>query len=194
MQANKSGMMDCSKQIFTTRGIPGFYRGAAMPLLSHLAKRPFQFPISEYLKQRGYNNYLIGALIGPAGTIFGTPLQILKIQSQTSTNSMKKIFINVYQNRRFAGFYKGFIPTLIKDCLFGASFMGHYYTLRDYVGSDTTPKNFFNGATAHCLTWFTLMPIDYIKTNIQKSNEKSEALKIISKNLKKDGPKFFGKG
>jgi hypothetical protein len=184
----------------------GLYRGSAMPFLSHLIKRPIQYPISEYLKQKTndtqhktFYNYAIGASTGIIGPIFGTPLQVVKVsvQSSTSKNQIKNSFSYIkdnYMRNGIRGFYRGFIPTAIKDSVFGMSFIGNYYTFRDYLGTDKWYKNFISGASAHCVTWYVFIPIDYVKTTIQKSETKITILDVVKNTYKSQGIFAFWKG
>ena len=196
--------LKCVSEIWKKEGIQGYYKGGSMPFISHLLKRPIQFaflePAKEYFK-KNYKlsniylyNYLIGGVSGPLGSLFGTPLQVVKIRSQTHHISTVDIVKDVWKQRGLSGFYRGLLPTMMKDTLFGASFIGHYYTLRDVVGDDIWYKNFMNGSIAHCLTWALLIPVDFVKTNIQKSDVPISALEVISKNYSKYGIKVFWKG
>ena len=207
MQVRKYyGSWDCLKKTVRTGGLIGLYRGSAMPWISHLIKRPIQFPIAEYMKKVAkeknmngyYHNYLIGGSTALIGPIFGTPLQVVKVATQTSNgkdhkNSFEYIKHNYTQNG-IRGFYRGFIPTIFKDCIFGMSFIGHYYTLRDILGTDRWYKNFISGATAHCLTWFAFIPIDYVKTNIQRSEKKLTISQAIKNGYRSGGIRVFWKG
>lgn len=191
-------------------GVFGLYRGSAMPFLSHMIKRPIQYPISEWLKSKLEStsgnaknkntlyNYAIGGFTGMIGPIFGTPLQVVKVYVQTSTdtnvkNSFQYILEN-YKKNGVLGFYRGFIPTVAKDSIFGMSFVGNYYTFRDYLGSDKPWKNFVSGASAHCITWFVFIPIDYVKTVMQKSESKISIYQIVTSSYKNHGICVFWKG
>lgn len=202
----------CVKDVLQKEGMVGFYRGSAMPWISHMIKRPAQFPVSEYLKarytttstsqwERTRNNYIIGAGCGLIGPLFGTPLQVVKVGMQTSSvetyGSSLAYAKHVIQTRGLVGgLYRGFIPTAVKDCVFGGSFVGTYYTLRDLVGTDGWHKNFFNGAAAHCITWFLFIPIDYVKTNIQRSTEGTRPTisGVIRSGYQAGGIRVFWKG
>lgn len=195
-------------QTFRTAGVRGFYKGASMPWLSHLLKRPMQFTIAEKIKLKNetwnnpyINNFTTGAFTGSTGTIFGTPLQCIKVNMQT--NDYKNISEYIKHNYRInglRGFYKGVIATAMKDSTFGASFLGFYHTFRDNIGEDKLfgPdklwKNFIGGASAHCLTWAVLMPIDFIKTSIQRSETKLTVREVIVTNFKEKGIRVFWKG
>ena len=193
----------CTVDVFKSEGYRAFYRGSAMPWLSHMIKRPIQYPVSEWMKAHkpgnGYlYNYFIGGLTGLIGPIFGTPLQVVKVATQTSSNethanSLEFIKYN-WKNYGVKGFYRGFIATCWKDGIFSASFVGNYYTFRDIFGCSTWGQNFFNGAAAHCLTWFLFMPIDYVKTHIQRSEKKTTVRTVIHNSYVRGGPFVFWSG
>ena len=202
--------IECVKDVYKREGIMGMYRGSAMPWVSHMIKRPTQFPVSEYLKKRCSpkdddrfkrirNNYIIGSVSGIFGPIIGTPLQVIKIGMQTTgTGEFSNSWAyakNEIKMKGISGLYRGFFPTVIKDGIFGGSFVGTYYSLRDYVGTDSWYKNFFNGAAAHCITWYLFIPIDYIKTNVQRASVKNvTVLSVIKDGYRTSGMKIFWKG
>ena len=207
LQANLyNNSFECVKQTFKNEGLRGLYRGASMPLLSHAIKRPVQYPIAEYMKNemnKSNNimyNYGIGALNGLTSPLIGTPLQVVKISMQTSisvTDKNKSSWSYIkhnYKNNGFIGFYRGFIPTAIKDTVFGMSFVGTYYTMRDHFGTDKWYNNFVNGCVAHSMTWFVFMPIDYVKTIIQKSEQKISVKNVIINSYQQYGIRVFWKG
>lgn len=212
--------MSCLINTVKKEGFFGLYRGSAMPWLSHMVKRPIQYPISEYFKKQTadsehstFYNYLIGGATGVVGPIFGTPLQVVKIAMQTSETQKSKnttphhvnhysdksknswyYIKHNYRSNGIAGFYRGFLPTAAKDMVFGMSFIGTYYTLRDTIGTDKWYKNFANGAMAHCLTWCVFIPIDYVKTTVQRSEQKLKALDVIKSSYQKHGITVFWRG
>jgi hypothetical protein len=162
--------------------------------------------MSEYIKYKinsngftsPFYNYLIGGTAGICGSIIGTPMQVVKVSmqandSQKINNSIQYVKYNYHANG-LSGFYRGFMATAIKDFMFGASFVGSYYTLRDYVGTDVWWKSFLSGATAQCFTWATLIPMDFIKTNIQKSETNVGMKYVIMSNYKKHGIRVFWRG
>jgi len=198
---------ECVRHTLAVEGVRGLYRGGTMPWLSHLVKRPVQFPVCEYLKREQVvsNNYVIGGITGPFGSLFGTPLQVVKVGMQASSGTQFGTthgFVRQHLEwHGWRGFYHGFSATLAKDCLFGASFVGHYYSLRDVWGHDRWYKNFASGATAHCATWALLMPIDYVKTTLQRTSRAATSRpppsvrSVISNTLRSPrGPLEFWRG
>lgn len=74
------------------------------------------------------------------------------------------------------------------------SFIGNYYTFRDYLGTDIWYKNFISGASAHCITWYLFIPIDYVKTKVQKSEKKITPGYVIKTTIRDQGIRAFWKG
>ena len=180
MQAdNYKSSFECVKNTFSAHGIKGFYRGSTAPWISHLLKRPYQYPVGEYLKTLPntgiVHNYMIGGVLGASGSILGTPLQVVKVGMQTTQNNQDQVYKNtrsflknIIKTEGVRGMYRGFIPTMVKDSLYGASSQGHYYSIRDTIGTDRGIKTFLSGAVAHCATWMVFIPVDNIKTMVQK--------------------------
>jgi len=205
LQTNKNLFpIKCLKDIIKQGGMKNLYRGSAMPWVSHMIKRPIQYPLSEYLqltlKKNGYvssyYNYMIGGISGIYGSIIGTPLQVVKVSIQTqynTKNSFEYIKHN-FKNNGFRGFYRGFMATATKDFMFGSCFIGTYYTLRDIIGNDIWWKTFISGSMAQSFTWSLLIPTDFIKTSIQKSETKITIRDIIKTNYNKYGLRVFWKG
>ena len=83
---------------------------------------------------------------------------------------------------------------------FGASFLRHYYSLRDSFDRHQTegvPRwatTFFSGAAAHCATWMVLIPVDTIKTRVQRVGETRSAMAIIQSALRHEGVGVLWRG
>lgn len=179
----------CFSIAMKTEGLSAIYRGVTMPVLSHLVKRPIQFPIFHYLKDKDINRYLSGSISGAFGTFWGGPLQVVKINmqaSQSKENKNTKHFISKhYKKYGIGGFYRGFKINLLKDSIFGASFLGNYTLISENLPSQiTTGRAFISGAISNILTWWLFIPIDSIKTVVQREGitNKEALLKIIEKN------------
>jgi len=220
MQTGKySSTMNCVSYTVRKEGLVSLYRGGTAPWLSHILKRPIQYPIAEWMKEETNgtsnlnktmgtaisplaSNYVIGGVTGAIGPILGTPMQVVKMGMQTTSRgeyTTLKYVQHIFQSKGVAGFYRGFLPTMAKDSLFGASFLGHYYTLRDYFESNNVPipkwcATFISGATAHCATWLILIPIDNIKSKVQKANETRSPMTILSNTLRTDGVRSLWRG
>lgn len=201
---NYRNSVHCIVSSVRAEGFSVLYRGATAPWISHLIKRPVQYPMAEWMKKqfgvdgkavRPSDNYLIGGVTGAAGPAIGTPLQVVKLGMQTTKAgeyTTLSYLQHLIQTKGPQSLYRGFTATATKDVLFGASFLGHYYTMRDHfeVNPYGLPANvtiFFSGASAHCGTWLLLIPIDTIKSRVQRAGETRSVKAIIASTIREDG-------
>jgi hypothetical protein len=174
----QSGMynntFECIKKSYKLEGFGSFYRGGAVPTLSHVVKRGYQFPIFDYLKnEHKLNPYLCGLICGSTGTIFGGPLQVIKVNVQSTTVGNSWDFMRQhYKLYGMKGFYKGFKINCLKDGLFASLYLGNYNLLSSYMNK-TWYNNFLNAGLANMITWTFLIPFDYVKTQVQCHHDKN---------------------
>lgn len=209
MQSGKyKNSYDCFIKLYDNYNIRNLYRGSSTILVSTTLKRSCQFPIYDYLnKDMNINRYLSGGIASSICTILYNPLQVIKINSQINShnylhsNHNFKIYEFIkdrYHNHGFKGFYRGFEISIFKDFIFGASFLGTYDYLKNYFLSykyiSNTGYTFTCAALAASSTWLLFMPLDFVKTSIQK-NSKNIAIKyIIFDTYHNKGLLFFWKG
>eukprot|EP00413_Alexandrium_margalefii_P025669 CAMPEP_0204556572 /NCGR_PEP_ID=MMETSP0661-20131031/29684_1 /ASSEMBLY_ACC=CAM_ASM_000606 /TAXON_ID=109239 /ORGANISM="Alexandrium margalefi, Strain AMGDE01CS-322" /LENGTH=266 /DNA_ID=CAMNT_0051563683 /DNA_START=44 /DNA_END=844 /DNA_ORIENTATION=+ len=194
------GSMACLSATLKREGPLALYRGASTPLLSHVLKRSYQFPLFDYLTEGlHWNSFLAGLFSGGTGSLLGTPLQVIKINAQTSTRDQhRNAFTFMRERIRQKGvlsLWRGLSASLAKDSSFGCVFMGSYNMLRKrLVGNETYWKRFFNGATAHVITWGLLMPVDFVKTGVQRSEVPITPVTYTRQMLQTHGLLHFWKG
>ena len=103
-------------------------------------------------------------------TGIGTPMHVIKARMQNSRKTefknIRECIKDIYKTDRLFGFYRGFKINLIKDVIFGSSYLGTYGTLRKHL-----PKNhysdFLAGGMSSIVTWSIFFPLDTIRTSIQ---------------------------
>jgi hypothetical protein len=199
---NTTSVTKCISQSIKTDGILGLYRGAMAPFLSHIIKRPYQYPIVEYLKTlpntKSYHNYLYGAITGSTTAFIGTPLQVIKVGMQTTDNKNYKTTSEyvryVYRKYSLRGFYRGFRMTFVKDLSYSSIYLGTYFTIRDTLGTDKIIYTSIAGICANVLTWTLLIPIDTVKTLIQKPGNKKNITETVNYVYSVYGIKGFWRG
>jgi len=191
-------MVTCVNNTIKNEGMFGLYRGVSVPMISHVIKRSYQFPIFNHLRS-DFNVpiYLAGAMAGVSGTIIGNPLQVIKVNIQsTKKDKYKNAFDFVkqhYKKKGLRGFYKGFRITLLKDMTFGGSFYGNYTLIKNAL-PDKPYSHFFAGGITHSINWLLFIPIDYTKTQIQKSEGKLTIKDVVTKTVKDGGYKRLWRG
>lgn len=183
----QSGMykntISCINNTVKSEGMTALYRGVTIPLMSHIIKRSYQLNIYENLLKKNWNPYSIGFIAGPVGTLFGNPLQVIKVNTQSTTKRRYKNaldFIKKYRKREgLKGFYRGFKANLMKDIIFSCVFLGNYTILKRELPDNLFYK-FIAGGSAHSFTWAVFIPVDYIKTQVQK-NKNNTITSVINK-------------
>merc|ERR1712048_716560 len=145
------------------------------------------------------NSFAAGLFSGATGSLLGTPLQVIKINAQTTTRDQHRNAFTFMRQRIMdkgvLSLWRGLSASLAKDSSFGCVFMGSYDFLRKrLIGNDTHGKRFFNGAMAHVITWGMLMPVDFVKTGVQRSEVPISPLTFTRQMLQTHGLLHFWKG
>ncbi|KAK9810339.1 hypothetical protein WJX72_009024 [[Myrmecia] bisecta] len=126
--------------------------------------------------------YLAGMVAGTVQTAIITPVDLLKIRMQVqhavpgSSNyvgSLKQLR-NVLAMEGVTGLYRGLGVTLIRDIPSHGVYFGIYEWTREYLepgsrmrGSENPWALFAAGGLAGVLSWFSVYPLDVIKSRLQ---------------------------
>jgi len=169
-----SSPSQCAAAILRQEGPLAFYRGAAMPLVSLLVKRPFEFAAFEALNKR-FGKKTLGPVVGGciAGIIaatLGCPFNVVKVQMQTNR---KDVYRDTWQAVREVwraggplGFYRGYSASLIMSVPSTTFYLGAYGYLREAL-----PPSRWSiaaaGMAASLSMWTCLLPLDNVRTCIQ---------------------------
>jgi len=172
----------CFKHARQNGGILTLYRGAAMPLLQLLMKRPFEFYAFEWINRRFKgvpgSSFGGGCVAGMLAAVLGCPFSVVKIQMQAKERATyptnTRAILAVWRASGFSGFYRGLKASMITKVPFSTVYLGTYGALRDRL-----PKTAWNpavsGAAASLLTWSLLQPLDTMQTIIQSTAADSKS-------------------
>jgi solute carrier family 25 carnitine/acylcarnitine transporter 20/29 len=191
--ANKlyNSAMDCLKKIMKTEGGPlALWKGSLPPLIGVGAAASIQFGVNENTKawmknftgssELGMLQLAIcGSVAGVANYFISAPAEHLRIRMQsqgTMANppykSSMDCFKKIYGGYGVQGIFKGGVATIWREFFAYAVYFSMYdWTLRKI--SNNNPKEAemhkiaFSGAFAGILFWFSVYPIDMVKTKIQ---------------------------
>ena len=184
-----SSTRDCMRNTFKQEGIRGLYRGASMPLLGNLSKA-YQFTMFERLKGNGVNPFLSGTISSVCGSMTGNPMQVIKVNMQATTEKSYSGIVPFvkthYRKHGFMGFYRGLGANVMKDATFGGMFFGCYGVIRDKL-PNTPLYNIVSASSSSFLCWTMLMPIDYLKTQLQNNGHNETATQIIRNSIRNRG-------
>ena len=167
-----------------TEGIRGFYRGVLPLLASTTALRAVSWNIYTTAKTKLHdlptfqNAFLAGAGTGSIMSIFGAPMEFIKVQRQLQS----QITINIPKNllewiryirlkRGLAGFYSGYTLHAPVDILGTGLYFGIYESIKQFGAENKLNMNLLPlvaGAVSGSLSWILVFPLDVMKSMYQK--------------------------
>jgi len=195
-----SGAVDCLKKIVKNEGgVKTLWKGSVPPLIGVGAATSIQFGVNENTKalmQRltgqstlGMGHLAIcGSIAGIVNAFISAPAEHIRIRMQSqgalpnppyknSQDCIKKI----YNSHGIKGLYKGGVPTLWREAFAYAVYFSIYdWCIKKITKDQEKPelhKIAFSGAFAGMCFWFSVFPIDAIKTKIQIDNMASPQFK-----------------
>ena len=176
-------------------GILSVYRGLSPQLVSAFPRAAVRFAVYENLKNRledengnlsNGKKFTCGLLAGgiEAATVM-TPAEVIKIQTINKGTSVSNVIKDVYKQGGLFGFYKGGLPTIIRQATTqGTSFLVYdksktFYENNSYLNSYS---GLFAGLTGGTIAVLVNNPIDAIKT-YKQSDRGSKGIISISKEI-----------
>ncbi|GAA5814796.1 hypothetical protein MFLAVUS_008298 [Mucor flavus] len=220
-----TGMMDCVKKTHAKEGFGGFYKGTMTPLVGIGACVSIQFVVLEAMKRHfsslnGKGDflsngqlYLAGAASGVANSFVSGPVEHirtrLQVQIGTGYSGPIDCIRQIYRSHGIAGIYKGQAITMAREFQgYGAYFLAYEYLVQEAMKKDglkkrsdlPTWKVCAYGAAAGYAMWFTIYPMDAIKSKLQtdgftpETKKYSSALDCARKTFAKEGVSGFFRG
>ncbi|KAG7901908.1 hypothetical protein KL905_000852 [Ogataea polymorpha] len=186
------------RQLLTNEGPMAFYKGTLTPLIGVGACVSVQFGVNEFMK-RTFSSlngpgsslsmpqfYVCGAAAGFANGFIAAPIEHIRIRLQTQTTGTKTfngpldVIKKLYHTGGIKLIYRGLGPTLARESLgSGAYFLTFEALVKNEIESrNIARKDIENwklcvfGALAGYGMWFSIYPIDVIKSNMQTDNYK----------------------
>lgn len=135
-----------------------------------------------YLNKNGIHSYkndvISGCMAGSFQTLIDNPIEILKIQSISNKKvSFKEIIFNNY----------GFTATLFRNIGFAVCMT----TIGTHNKSDNNFNNFCVTAIAGGVASLITQPLDYVKTQLQRTKTKKPIVKILAEIIKENPKKLY---
>ena len=160
----KPNPLEIISTIYKTNGIRGFYAGGIAQILFVGPEKAVKFTVNDLVLTCTDNKIFSGMCAGLSQVIITNPMEILKIQSQTNTNTSKPFTIsNAYtQIGGFKGLYKGVGICASRDIPFSGIYFPLYGYIKELAGSSYL-ASLVSGSTAA----FLCTPMDIIKTRVQ---------------------------
>lgn len=190
-EALYTGAIDCLNKIVKNEGGPlALWKGSLPPLLGVGAATSIQFGVNENTKKimQGmtgkqelsmFNLAICGAIAGIANTVISTPAEHIRIRIQSQGAMANPPYKNtldcvkkISSQSGIQGIFKGGYPTLLREAIAYAVYFSTYdWCLKKLTNGGTKEPEMYkiaaSGAFAGVCFWFSVFPIDLIKSKIQ---------------------------
>ncbi|KAL1227881.1 Mitochondrial glutamate carrier [Trichinella spiralis] len=185
------GMLDCFRKSVARGGFFGMYSGSGVNILLITPEKAIKLAANDFFRYHLSSGSgklsLVKELVAGAGAGFcqiavTTPMELLKIQLQTSDSAAKsknrlsatKIALNILRTKGISGLYKGTAATMARDVTFSAIYFPLFANLnskgprkKDGSGEAVFWHSFICGNIAGATASFAVTPLDVIKTRLQ---------------------------
>ncbi|EAR89379.1 solute carrier family protein (macronuclear) [Tetrahymena thermophila SB210] len=154
-QQEYTSVIQTTKKIYAEEGLRGFYKGIIPTLMRDLPWSGAQYSIYqslismyEYFLQKPANEnnlfiFLSGALSASASIMIFYPFDNIRVRYQgvrQQNTPLLKLAYHIYQVEGFKGFYRGYLPRLLKKGAQGAI----AWTIYEYLKKDQKKKEAIN--------------------------------------------------
>ena len=97
------------------------------------------------------------------------PMELVKCRMQVShvPNGFLPIIKQIFKQEGFRGFYRGFVPTLLRDTPGLGLYFSSFQYLIDCQSTKSEQSLLVSGGIAGTLSWIFIYPFDVIKTQLQ---------------------------
>lgn len=114
--------------------------------------------------------FAAGCFAGVCVCFISVPIELVKVQAQTSEESSLEIFRRIANEQGLLGFCQGGLVTLLRDSIgYGFYFLA-YDGLSELLCTSSSGNIWgvlFAGGIAGCVSWFVIYPLDLVKTRLQ---------------------------
>ena len=214
------GTLQTLRDTIRLEGVGALYRGCMSPIIAQIGINALTFS-SESAAMRllgngeGHpthlNSFLAGSFGGFVQCFALVPTDLIKCKLQVDGANSKRLYSGILDcikqtiaTEGFRGLYRGMAVTSLRE----VPSYGVYFAAFRMVKQKLTPKDSIEapvyatliaGGCAGCLTWFSIYPIDVIKSVIQTaplSTPKSQLTMsyVAMKLFKTNGIMFFYRG
>lgn len=181
INGNHKNILDCSKYIYKTNGIKGFYRGVLPPVIGIGIEKCIVFGTYSNVKnmnmfQNYYSNVFFGGVVsGICCTSIVTPVEKIKIVMQNAKSNENISVSNMIKKEGIQSLYKGWSATLFREVPgYGIYFATYEYCKAFLLNKNKTEMKPYHtmlfGALSGFNAWLFIYPSDPVKTLMQNGN------------------------
>eukprot|EP00808_Paulinella_micropora_P010088 g19209.t1 len=188
---NTSAIQD-GLQLFRREGIRGLYRGGLPLFIGGGLMRSAQFGVNDLAlkhirqtlppyKVAGFIDYqivLAGVCGGIGRGLVEGPFEFMKVRRQTE------------QAWKFSEIYKGSSTTMFRNMFLFSSFVLYIDFSKQLIPGGLSP--FWTGAICANLAWFTIWPLDVVKSQLQSGKYGNKGTRALLVDVIKSGQLYKG--
>jgi Mitochondrial carrier protein len=190
MQTNKFDNTINTIKYLLKNDIFRFYRGSTFSYVSVSLERSIQFYFMEKLNKKNNNPYLNSFIISIFNSIYNIPVQYITSNIAISKKKVSECIKDIIVNNK--NIYKGSLIEISRTTINSSIFMGTYFNLRNYFGTDNLFVPLY-GSVSGIMCWIITYPIDTIRTEFQTT--KNENIKqLVLNRYRNYGIRSFYKG
>lgn len=175
---------DCSRKLWLSEGIFGFYRGSIIQLIGVGPEKAVKLFAYNYIVDNSdkLQDHIMGGLFaGTCQVLITCPYEMIKINMQMN-NEIK-----------YNKLYTGVSACFLRDIPFSGLYFPTYFYLKEKLGINS----FLSGTIAGAPAAFLCTPADVVKTRMQtlrNNNTDVKMFEIIKNIYYKEGLNAFFKG
>lgn len=190
-QVGSAGIVEIAKDIFSSDGIKGFYKGTLSPLIGISFCVSIQFGANEFMKNvmQNYkktndltplNLATSGGFAGFCSAFIASPVELLRIKLQAQDSASTKFTGSIqclrylFNTHGLKGVYQGLSITIIREIPAYFFYFGVYESLmknslKTYKNRESIPMYMISiyGALGGLSLWLSVYPVDVIKSRMQ---------------------------
>lgn len=180
-------LRNCASQIYTSYGLPGFYKGIVAPFLAQSTYKAVIFTSNAITKQYLFPNrhsaatiFWSGCIAGSINALFVAPVELIRTaeimvaNSQNGAKSITSTLYHIINSSGFTNLWRGSIPTVLRDGPGVGFYMLAFEVAKKEISKITDHKKgiplwarIFAGSCAGLFFWIWALPVDTIKTVIE---------------------------
>ena len=195
--------------IVKAEGLLGLYAGLSAGLLRQAVytttRMGIYTSIADLIPKDAFNIFCkvaIGILAGGIAAFIGTPTEValirmtadgkLPVQERRGYKNVFECLIRIAREEGILALWKGALPTVIRAMVLNGVQLSSYSQAKEIIVnflSDGLLVHFIASMISGLLSTIASMPVDIVKTRMQKSGGKAGPCKIFMDVIKKEG--FF---
>lgn len=130
-------------------------------------------------------SFSAGFISGICVCVVSVPTEVVKVRAQTSQESSVQVIHDIFITEGLYGFWRAGVVTVARDAIGYAFYFLAYDGFLLFLAKKLPIlwAVLLSGGLAGCISWFSIFPLDTIKTRLQATINKDEARNLITESI-----------